>query len=169
MRADLTALTADTLATLTNRGLVKRAAKDVESGAGPAVSSDEDGTLRGVFADATTSAIPPAGLGAAACTCGAAGTCRHVLALVLAYQASAAAGPASSEWSPGEFTDEQLTAQFGARVVAAARLALRRGFSARVRRGTTAFDGPAEPPRVELPSCTVRFLVPHELGYASSD
>jgi len=165
MRADLSALTQDTLATLTNRGLVKRAAKEPF----PVVTEDPDGTVRGSLADGTSSVIPPAGLGAATCTCGAAGTCRHVLALVLAYQAGSAQPAVEHDWSPGDFTDDQLIAQLGDRVVAGARLAFRRGFAARVRRGTTAFDGTAEPPRVELPACTVRFLVPRELGYASSD
>ncbi|MEU6239160.1 hypothetical protein ABZ885_40075, partial [Kitasatospora sp. NPDC047058] len=50
-RADLLALTPDTLAALANRGLVKRAAKDVDSGAGPQVECAADGSVLGVHPD----------------------------------------------------------------------------------------------------------------------
>ncbi|MDI6103540.1 hypothetical protein QLQ12_33510 [Actinoplanes sp. NEAU-A12] len=64
-------------------------------------------------------------------------------------------------WSPGGFTDDDLVARIGARLVTAARRAERAGYTARVRRGPV--------PVVELPAATVRFLVPHDLGYVHTD
>ena len=85
-RADLLALTEDALVSLTNRGLYKRAAKEVAAGTGPAIAEDAD-AVRGTFPDGVVCALPPGGLEAADCTCGASGACRHVVAVVLAYQA----------------------------------------------------------------------------------
>ncbi|GID72389.1 hypothetical protein Ade02nite_10300 [Paractinoplanes deccanensis] len=312
MRADLRALTPATLAELTNRGLVKRATRELEREA-PKLSEDADGTVHAVFPDGTATDLPPGGLDAGTCSCGAAGVCRHVLGLVLAYQtweadgepatagtpetdgdaasngtgvpddsggqagpgtetpaattdagagpggtrpgagpggAQPGAGPGGAQpdavpsgakpggvkagagpsgvkagaggaklgvakagadgaklgvakagadgarpgvakagadgarpggakagaggagpdggyagWSPGEFTDEELVARVGARMMASARRSLRAGYVARVHRGR-----PADPvPTVELPTATVRFLVPRDLGFARSD
>ncbi|MGW4943034.1 GspMb/PilO family protein [Actinoplanes sp. NPDC004185] len=68
-------------------------------------------------------------------------------------------------WSPGDFTDDQLVARIGARMMAAARRILRTGYVARVHRAR-----PGDPvPSVELPTATVRFLVPGDLGFARTD
>ncbi len=181
-RADLLALTPDTLAALSNRGLVKRAAKELESGAGPEVSRAEDGTVSGRHPDGTLTELPPGlGLDSARCSCGAAGVCRHRIGLVLSYQRDAAArreaeqadlgdapaadGPPFTAWSPAEFDDAALTAVLGRAAVAGARRSLDRGYSAVLHRAT-----PEQPvPWAELPTCTVRFPVPHELGYALTD
>ncbi|MFI1094959.1 hypothetical protein [Streptomyces sp. NPDC020917] len=233
IRADLRALTPDTLAALANRGLVKRAEKDLASGSGPAVTTGDDGTVRGAFPDGTATELPPGtALDAAGCTCGARGVCRHRIGLVLAYQRDAwsgahgrddlpevadgqgagpeAAGPQArrgtaafeghgtekaagrdgprpvpeastpgsaaggtqagsgesyEDWSPGAFDDDALTAALGRPALTAARRARDRGYSARLHR-----PRPGDPvPRVELPTCTVSFPVPHELGYALTD
>lgn len=211
-RADLLALTPEVLATLTNRGLVRRAAKAVDGGDLPTLDTRPDGTVVADHPDGTRSTLPPAGgLTAGTCTCGAPGVCRHLLTLVLAYQrhptptappstphdlARAApstptvhpyggpeaqdrrvegggravgvgrgAAPGWVDWSPGAFTDEEVEEAVGAGAVAAARRLFRRGYPARVRRPTA-----RDPiPQVELPSRTVRFLVPHHLGYAQTD
>jgi hypothetical protein len=165
-RTDLLALTADALAALTNWGLVKRATRAVETGDGPMATVDPDGTVHGVHADGTRTELPVAGLAAAGCTCGASGACRHVVMLVLTYQQQVAApGPEPASWSPAEFTDQAIEELIGARAMAAARRLRGTGYAARVRRPRR-----ADPvPQVELPSCTVRFLVPHQLGYAHTD
>jgi hypothetical protein len=173
-RADLLALNTEALGALSNRGLVKRAVRDVEAGSGPAVSVEADATVVGVHPDGAHVTLPP-GAALGSCTCGAPGICRHVLATVLAYQAGTAAtaaptatAPAEStvdSWSPGEFTDAALEALVGSRALTAARRAYRAGYQARVRRPTSQRPEPI----VELASCTVRFLVPHELGYAHAD
>lgn len=164
-RADLLALTEDALVSLTNRGLYKRAAKEVGAGTGPTVAEDVD-AVRGTFPDGVVCALPPGGLEAADCTCGASGACRHVVAVVLAYQASASDGEDEfEEWSPAEFSDEELETLLGKRNFATARRRLAAGYLARVHPATA-----TEPvPWVELPNCSVRFLVPHDLAYARSD
>jgi hypothetical protein len=89
-----------------------------------------------------------------------------VVAVVLAYQATASDGPDEFEqWSPAEFTDADLEALLGKRHFTTARRRHAAGYLARVHPAT-----PTEPvPWVELPNCSVRFLVPHDLGYARSD
>lgn len=181
-RGDLLALTPDSLAALTNRGLVKRATKELDQ-AGPAVTVDGDDTVRGMFPDGTIASLPRGGLDAGTCSCDATGVCRHLIGLVLAYQRqhAAALGPPDASpvdvliaqppgagpiaWSPGSFTDDHLSAHIGARLMAAARRVKHAGYLARVRRPT-----PADPvPSVELGSATVRFLVPHDLGFVHTD
>ncbi|MEV7027421.1 hypothetical protein, partial [Kitasatospora sp. NPDC093558] len=168
-RADLLALGPDTLAALANRGLVKRAAKDLDAGAGPEVETAEDGAVLGVHPDGTRTRLPVgAGLDAAECGCGAPGACRHLIGLVLADQRRyATAAPAEPEpaWSPGEFDDNQLVAALDRASLAAARRAFDAGYAATVHRG-----GAGRPaPWVELAGCTVRFPVPHGLGHALTD
>ncbi|WP_214325746.1 SWIM zinc finger family protein [Nonomuraea sediminis] len=169
MRTDLLGLTTDSLAALTNRGLVKRAGKE----AAPELRTDADGTVHGSFPDGLTTSLPPGGLDLARCTCGAGGVCRHVIGVILAYQrlpAEAAPAPADADpelvpWSPGQVSDDELTAKIGARLMAAARRTERTGFTARVSRATS-----ADPvPQVELATATVRFLVPGDLGFVHTD
>ncbi|GGV43264.1 hypothetical protein GCM10010182_79930 [Actinomadura cremea] len=176
IRTDLLSLTPDGLAALANRGLVKRAAKDLDAGNGPEIATLADGGVEGAFPDGTRAALPAgAGLDAATCTCAATGACRHRICLVLAYQRAHADAaqtddaPAAPEppadWTPGAFDDDALARVLGQRALTAARRTLRSGYSATVRRPT-----PQDPvAQVELPSCTVRFLVPGELGYVHTD
>jgi hypothetical protein len=191
VRADLRALDADALAALANRGLVKRAAREVERE--PPLLSADGPAIVAEFSDGVRASLPEGGLDQGRCTCGAAGVCRHLIGLILAYQAVPAApasGPGSgadiapdpaggpsgepasgpspavpeperAAWSPGGFTDDDLTTRIGARLVTAARRAERAGYTARVRRGPV--------PVVELPAATVRFLVPNDLGFVHTD
>ena len=93
MRADLLALTADDLATLTNRGTVKRAARE----AGDVVVREAADGLVVVSADDAVVELPPrVPLEDARCSCAAVGLCRHIVRAVLAY---AAAG-VGSRWRP---------------------------------------------------------------------
>lgn len=162
MRTDLLALTADSLAALTNRGLVKRAGKE----AAPELLIDADGTVHGGFPGGLTASLPPGGLDVARCTCDATGVCRHVIGVILAYQRlPAEAGPEPLAWSPGQVSDDELAAKIGARLMTAARRTEKSGFTARVRRATS-----ADPvPQVELATATVRFLVPGDLGFVHTD
>jgi hypothetical protein len=167
-RTDLLALTPDALAALANRGLVKRATKDIDAGIVPEMSLGQDGTVRGRFPDDVEARLPGGGgLEGASCTCAATGVCRHQIGLILAYQRQAAqAEPAGrSEWSPGAFGDDALVRVLGERAVAAARRTHRAGYSARIHRPAAGDSATS----VELPTSTVRFLVPGELGYVHTD
>ncbi len=173
MRADLLALTPEALVSLANRGLFKRATKEMESS--PPMIVETDGTVVATAADGTiTSIAPGVAIDASQCSCSATAMCRHRLALVLAYQAWAMAADGDEPpapfrstptiWDPGSFTDDQLENLLGRRTMAAARRLHKAGYSARVIPATV-----ADPPAVELAACTVRFLVPHELTYATPD
>lgn len=169
-REDLLALTADTLAALANRGLVKRAAKDLDAGLGPEVGCEGDGTVSGVHTDGSRTRLPVGvGLEAAECSCAATGVCRHRIGLVLAYQRLGGTPESTAQpviaWSPGGFEDDRLEAVLGRAALTAARRVFERGYSATVHRP----DQAQPAPWVELPTCTVRFPVPHELGYALTD
>ncbi|MEU5692386.1 hypothetical protein [Actinosynnema sp. NPDC020468] len=161
MRADLLALTTDALVALANRGLVKRAAKEAD-GLELSVVGD---TITGRFPDGVEAVLPGGvALESAPCSCGAAGVCRHRIAVVLAYQAQGEAAE-FRPWDPGGVDDAELTARFGERAVAAARRAVRAGVAVRLIRPTE-----RDPVAVaELPSCTVRFLVPGDLSYVDTD
>lgn len=172
-RADLLALDDGALAALANRGLVKRAAREVERE--PPALSGRDSTIVAEWADGVRTELPEGGLDRGGCSCGAAGACRHLIGLILAFQqvataststeAGAAAEEAAAEpvetWSPGGFSDADLVGRIGSRLVDAARRAERAGYTARIRRGPV--------PVAELPAATVRFLVPNDLGYVHTD
>ncbi|WP_158630346.1 hypothetical protein [Glycomyces terrestris] len=173
-RSDLLALTQDALAALANRGLVKRAAKDLDAGTAPELSLDGDGALTAVFPDGATAVLPAAGgLETATCTCGAAGKCRHRVGAVLAYQRehTAAAPAAEAEAAPDEpvittpavITDDELRAALGPHALKAAEATRKAGYTARL-----TWPGPDRPAAAELPAATVSFLVPG-LGYVHTD
>ncbi|HEX5271666.1 MAG TPA: hypothetical protein VFW33_14310, partial [Gemmataceae bacterium] len=87
-RADLLALTPDDLAALTNRGTVKRAQREVETGECTAELTEKaDGSIGAKWSDGAECRLP-AGvvLGEAQCSCSAAGLCRHLVRTVFAYQ-----------------------------------------------------------------------------------
>lgn len=173
-RNDLLALTPDALAALANRGLVKRAAKDLDAGTAPALDLAADGTLTATFPDGAIAALPAAGgLESATCTCGAAGKCRHRVGAVLAYQRenqapqadSPEAEPAAPEpaSSPAVITDDELRDTLGHHALKAAEQTRRAGYTARL-----TWPGPDRPAAAELPAATVKFLVPG-LGYVHTD
>ncbi|MFI7540016.1 hypothetical protein [Actinoplanes sp. NPDC049599] len=180
MRADLRALTPETLAELTNRGLVKRASRELERSV-PAIDENGDGTVRATYDDGVTTELPVGGLERGTCSCGAAGVCRHIVGLVLAYQLTAddpGCAPSDPEperpgeevaapeqWSPGDFTDAQLVERIGERMMAVALRTQRTGYLAQVHRARA--GDPVS--SVELPTATVRFLVPRDLGFARTD
>ncbi|MCD0444853.1 hypothetical protein LO763_14645 [Glycomyces sp. A-F 0318] len=176
-RSDLLALTADALAALANRGLVKRAAKDLDAGTAPVLELDGDGALTAVFPDGATAVLPASGgLDTATCTCGAPGKCRHRVGAVLAYQRQAAepAGTEAAETesappepeaaaTPAAITDDQLRDVLGPHALKAAEQTRRAGYTARL-----TWPGPDRPAVAELPAATVSFLVPG-LGYVHTD
>ena len=179
LRADLLALTEDYLATLANRGLVKRAAKELAAGNGAHVGAAEDGALVAAYPDGTTTRLAAGSpLTEATCSCAATGLCRHRIGLVLAYRHqhaadSPAAGTpaepdraAAAPWSPGEISDEALERVFGARPIQEARRIRTAGYRASVHRPDTSGT---RNPRAELPTCTVTFHVAGDPAYATTD
>src|SRR6516225_4249639 len=87
-RADLLALSPESVAALSNLGLVKRAQREIASGEGPDLSEDEDGVVTGSFKDGTVARLVPGkSLRDTPCSCGAVAVCRHRVAVALAYPA----------------------------------------------------------------------------------
>ena len=175
-RADLLALTPEAVAALANVGLVKRAQREIEAGTGPALVEEADGTVVGTFPDgAVTKLVPGKTLRDAPCSCGAATTCRHRVAVALGYkpwhEKNRAASPAGEEaapppaapeaWSPAEIDDAALETAVGKKRLERAQALVKKGLLVDVSH--------AMPPSARLPSCTVRFLVPRDVAYARCD
>lgn len=102
-RADLLHLSPEALTQATNAGLVKRALRELAAGYRPQLALDAAGLLEAVFTD-NIRCRWPAGLPIqqAACSCGAAGVCRHRLIVALAYREEAASAGADAGPPPAE-------------------------------------------------------------------
>lgn len=173
MRADLMALDQDALAALTNRGLVKRAARLSEDSA-TLCRADDAGTVTCDFGDGARAVIDDSGLEGARCSCAATGLCRHILAAVLSYRSSgppaAPEDPQAEGWTPSCVDDEELVRRYGTAVLEAARARIASGLVAVVLRPDPSCPAVgANAAAVELPSTTVRFLVPGDPGAAHTD
>jgi len=165
MRDDLLQLTPDVLATLANRGLVKRAQREIAKGRGPTLE-EIDQVVTGTFPDGVVTELAPETLlRETRCTCGSVGVCRHRIAVALAYAEFVGdtdePSPASEPWTPGIFDDETLESRLGKAAMRRAKRALSGGLLIEVSR--------EEPPTARLPTCTVRFLVAEDLTYARCD
>ena len=191
-RPDLLALSPESIASLANLGLVKRALREIAAGEGPVITEDAAGVVTGTFNDGVVAKlVPGVSLRETPCSCKAVTVCRHRVAVALAYPsfcAQAAAAPGAGEgaapegraepsilaeghaeapkgsWSPAELTDEQLEQVLGWRVMDRAQAAARAGVVIEIR--------PAEGGEVNaarLPTCAVRFNVPRDLAYARCD
>src|SRR5215470_16590642 len=169
-RPDLIALSADDLAALANRGLVKRAQRECE--AGELTSQWEvsgDGTVSAIWSDGAACTLPGGGtVKDAQCSCGALGLCRHVLRTVLAWQQREfAAGsaddrrpPELERWDPGRIDDAALERQVARTVLIRADSLWSQGVLAELLRS-------AKPSaHFHCPGHTVRFPVPDDLRYA---
>jgi hypothetical protein len=165
-RPDLIALTPDDLAALANRGLVKRAQKELEAADLTAQWTEtEDGTITAVWTDGTTCTLPGAKtLKEARCDCAALDLCRHILRTVIAWQARQtstedAAVPPPEPWNPARITDELIDSQVPKAMRDRARQLRSQGMLAEV---LCAVKPSA---RFHFPGHTVRFLVPDDLRY----
>ena len=109
-RADLLALTLEDLETFSNRGLVKRAVKELESGDLQSTVTESDaGDVTVTWSDGVRCEIAAkATLAQARCTCDATSLCRHVLRSVIAYQKHSSA--AATERSSSQATAPQQDA-----------------------------------------------------------
>ena len=88
LRATLAVFDDAALETLTNKGIVRRAAKDVEGGKVTVIEETEARIV--AAADGETVEVDAGGPRKARCSCPAAGICRHKVAVVLAIRAAAA-------------------------------------------------------------------------------
>lgn len=165
-RADLLALTDDGLTQLSNAGLVKRAQRELTAGTGPAVTELAGGTIEARFADGTLTRLDAGrDIADATCTCPSSGVCRHRVMLAMAYRAERADGEAETKaadgWNPAELDLEA----FEAALAPSERSTLSRLLAAR---HTIRLDY-GQTPSARLPTASVRFLVPGDIGYARCD
>ena len=165
-RRDLQALTADDLASLANRGLVKRAQRDAESGAGPIrLEERADGTVEAEWPGHELVRLDPdKPIGDRACSCSALTVCRHVIGTVLAYQAMAPAGTnVAAVWDPGEIAEAALLGYWSPAAWTSIEKLWSAGIVAELHRG-------AKPvARLHSLGVTLRFLVPHDARYVQCD
>ncbi|MDO8209089.1 SWIM zinc finger family protein [Conexibacter sp. CPCC 206217] len=172
-RRDLLSLTDDDLAAHSTRGALRRARHDVEAGA-VEVEEQPDGTVAATVGEHTVALAPGVALHDGHCTCPVLGVCRHVVAVVLAYQALHDT-PDPEPWDPGTLDDATLAAAAGGGGAARARLAPppagRRALArarARLAAGTTWTLARGIRPWATLhdEDRTVVFSVPHAIEHA---
>jgi hypothetical protein len=179
-RPELLALSVDDLAVLTNRGVVKRAQRELDSGEVTGeVTESADGTVVARWSDGVECSLPTGKVvGDGKCNCSATDVCRHIVRTVLAYQRrqashegeergdgpEAKAVPAPPEpWDPGVIGDDVLAAAFKPAALTKARDVFEQGLLVEVVRS-------AKPSaRFHVPPHTVRFLVPGDIRYAHCD
>jgi hypothetical protein len=183
-RADLLALTPDDLAALTNRGTVKRAQRELESGEATFTLNETGAGEVTVEWSDESRCVLPAGKTVAEgrCNCPATTLCRHVVRSILAYQkhasaaaagagtaagtdgASAAGPPAPPQaWDPGTITDEQLTAAFRKPALSAAQARFQQGLLIELVRSSKPTA------RFHQLACSLRFVVPGDVRYTHCD
>jgi len=183
MRTDLLALTADDLASFSNRGLTRRAEQEVAAGALTCeIEEDAAGTVTFRWSDAVECRLPTgARLSDSRCSCPATTICRHILRSIFAYQreygSSSSAQPtaptapgsanppptASGPWNPATITDAQLTPHYSSAELARWKRELAAGHVIQV------WTGAKPRALIHTLGCTVNFLVPHDLRYATCD
>ena len=168
-RPDLLALTADDLIALSNRGIVKRAQREAESGeAVVEITEDAEGAVQARWPDGAVCRMAPREkLSDRCCTCAATAICRHLVGAILAYQTQAArpkdAPPAEQSWDPGGIPDEAITSLWPARQLAALRQQFDSGMVVELHRG------PRPGARLHSLAHWLRFLVPGDPRYTRCD
>ncbi len=169
-RSDLLSLSLDDLAVLTNRGSVKRAERELDSGEiSGELSEALNGEVTVCWSDGVDCVLPAGKVvGEGRCTCAATEMCRHLVRTVLAYQRRASAdvdAPAvpAGPWDPGQISDEALASVFKPANLAKHREQFHQGLLVELVRSTK----PSA--RFHVPPHTVRFLVPGDLRYTHCD
>lgn len=191
MRADLLALTADDLASFSNRGLTRRAEQEASAGVLTCeLVESPPGDITARWSDGVECRLPAgARLVDSRCSCPSTTLCRHVLRTVFAYQkrhadlsativaeplppgpaapatppAPAAAAAPGGAWNPATIADAVL-----AKFIPPAELTRRqREFAA----GQVIQVWTGAKPRAVLHTlgCAVNFRVPHDVRYAVCD
>jgi len=157
MRPDLANLTPEALAKEANMGFVKRAQKEIADGKGPEVQELADGTVVANFAaEKVTTKLPPGkALKDTQCSCGAKGVCRHRVAAVLVYIASAGL----ETRPPWAITVDELVEWLGPRITLVDQ-AETEGWDVELS---------TRPPKVRFSGCTVSFLAGAQLDHIDCD
>ncbi len=183
MRTDLLALTWDDLVTLSNRGIVKRATKELDSGKFECeLTEDAEGNITAKWNDGTECFLPAEGtLHEARCSSDAVGISRHIIRSVLHYQRmsqsseqksdttettemeSAPPKAATEFWDPGAISDEVLASHYRKAKLTRARKTFEQGLVFELRRGTKPYA------YFHDLSVTTRFLVPGDIRYTYCD
>lgn len=175
-RMDLLALSDDDLASLTNRGTVKRARRELDSGT-VKCDIDDSETLTVRWSDEVTCVFPKGKtIHDATCSSGGLGISRYVVRSVFAYQAWREDNVAPSEqeeesdvhldvrsWDPGSISDDQLRSHFRGAAVTRAKKWFEAGVLVELTRG----NKPTA--RFLHQSCTIRFPVPDDVRYVRGD
>src|ERR1700730_5526767 len=99
--ASLAAIDDDTLAALANKGLVRRARKDIEKSPPRVIAADEQTVSLEVVGCTTRVTNPP---GKSTCSC-ASGICRHILGAIIFLRESAAPAGAAEPPPPPRAAD----------------------------------------------------------------
>lgn len=113
------ALTLEALEALANKGLVRRAQKDLERGEVAGFESTDSGLIASVSGHRVT--LIEAGPAKATCTCPALGVCQHIIAACLKLMQEPSAEPtgdAQAEWLA--LREEEIIAAYGLPVLRAA-------------------------------------------------
>jgi hypothetical protein len=166
MRPDLLSLTPDDLASLSNRGVVKRAQRELEEGKLDAeISESADGTVTVIWPEGITCTLPhDATLPDSQCTCPATGVCRHLVQSVLLYQVRSEQPQATPEpWNPGDIPDDVLATHYTKAVLNRLRKQFEDNHIFELVRGVKPLA------RIHTLSCSVRFLVPGDPRYTACD
>ncbi len=169
-RQDLLSLTPDDLAALSNRGIVKRAQREIESGeVSPQITEEPDGTIVARWPDGAVCRISPHDkISDRSCTCSATAVCRHLVGAILAYQALQAQSPATAaaapeSWDPGNLTDQSIAQHFPGKVLTALRRQFDAGMVVELHRG-------ARPSaRFHTLAHALRFLAPNDPRFTRCD
>ncbi|MGB8699766.1 MAG: hypothetical protein WCD18_10150 [Thermosynechococcaceae cyanobacterium] len=181
-RADLLALTLDDLTVLSNRGLVKRAQRELESAEFTyQYAESDDGTVTLRWSDDFDCTLPANRVICDRhCTCTATTICRHLIRSVLAYQRQFAVltadplpaaqpdndtsvDPSNQPWNPGEISDSDLAQHFKATQLKQ----LQRQFD--TNQVIELMCGIKPTARLHSSGHTLRFLVPGDLRYTYCD
>ncbi len=169
MRQDLLALTTDDLAVLSNRGLVKRALKDLDEGSlSYEAVEDLHGNVCLRWSDEVECILPlEEELSDRHCTCAATTICRHLIRSVIAYQrttnSQSQVDTKSIAWNPGEISDTELAKYFNKATLTRTRQSFESGHIIELIKSSKPIA------RIHTLAYTVRFLVSGDIRYTYCD
>ncbi|MEM7592702.1 MAG: hypothetical protein AAF383_14480 [Cyanobacteria bacterium P01_A01_bin.83] len=185
-RSDLLALTNDDLTVLSNRGLVKRATKELEKRILTYELTENESQITIAWSDDVECILPSREqISDRHCSCSATNICRHLIRSILLYQReyqeskgenllvaepnlenedkSAKAQIASKIWNPGDINDAELAAFYSKATITRSRKEFNSGQVIEVIRASKPIA------RLHTLAYTVRFLVPGDLRYTYCD